>query len=152
MFSLFCRTHCCGFNTFYRMSKFNLVLQIWPIQSSGSWLLYIGNRGVTFGDFFTIFAYKILNIDVETTKFVSKMQTMNRITTKILKMKNVENFGQNWANFNKKCLFLTKIQFIQNDILRYNLSYSEAIAIKYKKFTESGIFNFWLFSILLNFS
>ena len=38
---------------------------------------YIGNRGVIFGAFFTIFAYKIVNIDVETIKIVSKMQTMN---------------------------------------------------------------------------
>ena len=43
---------------------------------------YIGNRGVIFGDFFTIFAYKIVNIDVESTKIVTKMQTMNRITKK----------------------------------------------------------------------
>ena len=66
---------------------------------------YIGNRGVIFGNFFTIFAYKIVNIDVESTKIVTKMQIMNRITQKILKMKN---FGQNWANFDKKCPFLQK--------------------------------------------
>ena len=65
-----------------------------------------------FGDFFTIFAYKIVNIDVETTKIVSKMQTMNRITTKILKMKNVESFGQNLAKFDKKKPFFTKLRFI----------------------------------------
>ena len=41
---------------------------------------YIVNIGVVFSDFFTIFAYKILNIDVESTKFVTKMQTMARIT------------------------------------------------------------------------
>ena len=69
---------------------------------------YIGNRGVIFGNFFTIFAYKIVNIDVESTKIVTKMQTMNRITKKILKMKDFENFGQNWANFDKKCPFLQK--------------------------------------------
>ena len=33
-----------------------------------------------FGDFFTIFAYKIVNIDVESTRIVTKTQTMNRIT------------------------------------------------------------------------
>ena len=44
--------------------------------------LYIGNRGVIFGDFFTIFAYKIVYIDVESTKIVTKMQTMNRISQK----------------------------------------------------------------------
>ena len=69
---------------------------------------YIGNRGVIFGDFFTIFAYKIFNIDVENTKFLTKMQTMDTITKKILKLKIFENFGQNWANFDKKCHFLQK--------------------------------------------
>ena len=56
---------------------------------------YIENIGVIFGDFFTIFAYKIFNIDVESTKIVSKMETMDRITKKILKIKYVENFCQN---------------------------------------------------------
>ena len=69
---------------------------------------YIGKRGVSFGDFFTIFAYKIVNIDVESTKIVTKMQAMYRITLKILKLKIFENFGQNWANFDKKCPFLQK--------------------------------------------
>ena len=69
---------------------------------------YIGKRGVIFGDFFTIFAYKIFNIDVENTKIVTKMQTMDIITKKILKLKIFENFGQNWANFDKKCHFLQK--------------------------------------------
>ena len=41
---------------------------------------YIENRGVIFGDFFTIFAYEIFNIDVESTKIVMKMQTIDRIT------------------------------------------------------------------------
>ena len=67
---------------------------------------YIGNRGVTFDDFFTIFVYKIVNIDVESTKIVTKMQAMDRITKKILKMKIFGNFGQLWANFAKKCHFL----------------------------------------------
>ena len=58
---------------------------------------YIVNRGVIFGDFFTIFAYKIVNIDVESTKIVTKMQTINRITKKIL---------EDLANFDKKCHFL----------------------------------------------
>ena len=62
---------------------------------SGGLDFYIENRGVIFGDFFTIFAYKIFNIDVESTKIVSKMEIMDRITKKILKMKFFENFGQN---------------------------------------------------------
>ena len=69
---------------------------------------YIGKRGVIFGDFFTISAYKIFNIDVENTKIVTKMQAMDRITKKILKLKFFENFGHNWANFDKKCHFLQK--------------------------------------------
>ena len=56
---------------------------------------YIGKRGVIFGDFFTIFAYKIFNIDVESTKIVSKMVIIDRITEKNFEMKNFENFGQN---------------------------------------------------------
>ena len=43
---------------------------------------YIGKRGVIFGDFFTIFAYKIFNIDVENTKIVTKMQIIDIITKK----------------------------------------------------------------------
>ena len=69
---------------------------------------YIGNKGVIFGDFFTLFVYKIVNIDVESTKIVTKMQTMDIITKKILKLEIFENFGQSWANFDKKCHFLQK--------------------------------------------
>ena len=47
---------------------------------------YIENRGVIFGDFFTVFAYKFFNIDVESTKIVSKMETMDRITKKIFEI------------------------------------------------------------------
>ena len=36
---------------------------------------------------------------------MSQRCTLNRITQKMLKMKN---FGQNWANFDKKCPFLQK--------------------------------------------
>ena len=53
MSSLFCRTHCCGFNTFYGMSKFNSVPKIWPIQFSESWLLYRKWRG----NFWCFFLY-----------------------------------------------------------------------------------------------
>ena len=44
---------------------------------------YVENRVVIFGYFFPIFACKIFNIDVESTKIVSKMNTMDRITKKI---------------------------------------------------------------------
>merc|ERR1712208_206108 len=66
---------------------------------------YIGNRGVIFGNFFTIFAYKIVNIDVESTKIVTKMQTMNRITQKILKMKIFENLVKIGHISTKNALF-----------------------------------------------
>ena len=56
---------------------------------------YIEERGVICGDYFTINAYKISNNDVESTKIVSKIETMDRITIKILKIKFFENFGQN---------------------------------------------------------
>ena len=56
---------------------------------------YIENRGVIFDDFCTIFAYKIFNIEVESTKIGSKIETIDRITKKILKMKIFETFGQN---------------------------------------------------------
>ena len=55
---------------------------------------------------FTIFAYTIFNIDVESNRIVTKMQTMNRITKRDLKD---ENFGQNLANFEKKCNFLQNV-------------------------------------------
>ena len=74
------------------------------------------------GDYFTIFAYKIFNINVESLKIVAKMLNMNKITKQILKMKFFENFGQNLANFDKKCHFLQKMWFIQNYILRYDLT------------------------------
>ena len=49
---------------------------------SGVLDFYIENIRVIFGDFFTIFANEIFNIDVESTKIVSKMETMDRITKK----------------------------------------------------------------------
>ena len=42
-----------------------------------------------------ISAYEIVNIDVEITKIVIKMQIMNRITKNL----RDKNFGQNLANF-----------------------------------------------------
>ena len=65
---------------------------------------------VIFGDFLTIFAYKIFNIDVENTKSVTKMQTMDIIAKKSWSWNFFEIFGQNWANFDKK-FGLFKITF-----------------------------------------
>ena len=45
---------------------------------------YIRKRGLIFGDFFTIFAYKIFNIGVESILIITKMQTMDRITKTFL--------------------------------------------------------------------
>ena len=53
---------------------------------------YIENIRAIFGDFLTIFAYEIFNIDVETIKIVTKIQTMSRIAKK---NHRYENFGQN---------------------------------------------------------
>ena len=53
-------------------------------------------------------------------------------------MNNFENFGQNWANFDKKCPFFTKMRFIQNHVLRYNLSYDEARVLKFGKFMQKN--------------
>ena len=61
---------------------------------SGGLDFYIENRGVIFGDFFTIFAYKIFNSDVESTKINSKIEIMDRITKKILKMKILVTIDQ----------------------------------------------------------
>ena len=53
---------------------------------------YIVNIEVILADFFTIFAYEIFIIDVETIKIVTKIQTMSRIAKK---NHRYENFGQN---------------------------------------------------------
>ena len=109
IFNLFCRSHCCCIKAFYGMSKFNSVPKISLIQFLGVLLdFYVVNAGLIFGDFFTIFAYKILNIDVECTKIVTKMQSMARITKKISKIEKFENFGQSWANIDKMCHFLQR--------------------------------------------
>ena len=104
-----CRTHCCGFDAFYGISKLKLVPKIWPIQYLGL-DFYIGNRGLIFGNFFTIFAFKIINIDVGSIKIISKMQTMNGITRKSWRWK----FYKFWTKFGKfqlKMHCLTKMWF-----------------------------------------
>ena len=84
--------------------------------------------------FITIFAYKIVNSDVESPNIVTKIQTMNRITKK----------SWRWN-------FFAKMWFIQNHILPYNLSYSEARVLKFgkcmqKKSTKnSQEAEFWIF-------
>ena len=87
------------------MSKFNSVPKIWLIQFPGVFDFCIENRGVIFGDFFTIFAYKIFNIDVESTNILSKMKIMDRIIKQILKMNIFESFGRSGPNFDKNAIF-----------------------------------------------
>ena len=83
------------------MSKFYLNVKIKLCLEDMTNLIFvgldfcIGNRGVIFGEFFIIFAYKIFNVDVESIKIVSKMDIMDRITKKILKIKIFEKFVQN---------------------------------------------------------
>ena len=60
--------------------------------------------------FFTIFAYKIFNIDVENTKIATKMQTMDIITKKILKLKFF------WKCLPKLVKFRQKMPFLQKKI------------------------------------
>ena len=83
---IFCRNRCCGFNTFYRISKFNLNVKIQlGLEDMSNLILWgidfhVGNRGVIVGKFFIIFAYKIFYTDVESTKIVTKMQIMDWTT------------------------------------------------------------------------
>ena len=79
--SSFRRTGCCGFNAFYGTSKFTCSEDM-TNSISGGLDFYTGNRGIIFGDFFTICAYNIFNIDVENTKVATKMPTMDIITKK----------------------------------------------------------------------
>ena len=66
------------------------------------------------------------------------MQTMNRITKQILKMKFFENLSQNMVNFDKKYIF-TKMRFIQNNIFRYNLSQNGARDLKFGECMQKKI-------------
>ena len=79
---------------------------------------YIENKRVNFGDFVTIFAYKIFNIDVESTKIVSKMEIMDRITKRILKIKFFENFGHD------PILIKTILLLLLKKLLGYSIIFS----------------------------
>ena len=108
----------------------------------------------------TTFANKIFNVDVDGSKNITKVKTIDRITKNL----DDENFWKFWSKlgkFRQKMPFFTKLRFIQNHILRYNLSYSDARVLKYgkcmqkkkyKKFTGSRILNFWLFDFYWFFS
>ena len=140
----------CGVRALYWMSKLNSVQKIWPIQFLGL-DFYIGNRGIIFSDFFTIFPYKIVNIEIESTKIVSKMQTINRITKKILKIKIFENFCQNWANFDKKC-DLFKITFCVITWARMKLETLNLVSVcrkKLQKTYKERNFEFLIFSLFI---
>ena len=107
MASLFCRTHRCGFNAFYWMSKFNSVPKIWPIQFLGSWLLYRKRRG-HFWWFFHYFSLQNLQYWCWKHQNCQKDADHGYNHKKVLKVTFFENFGQNWANFDKTCHFLQK--------------------------------------------
>ena len=149
MSSLYCRSHCCGFNAIYGMSQFNSVLKIWPIQFSGSLLLY-GKYRVIFVDFFTIFAYEIVNIDVESTKIVTKMQTMNRITKKSWRWKFLKILVKIDRISTKNAIFLQicdlfKITFCVITRARMKLVSWNLVTVcrkKLQKLVRSRIFNF----------
>ena len=68
------------FQRFLRNIKIQLCSKDMTNSISGSLDFHIGNIGVIFGVFFT----KICNIDIETTKIVTKMQNMGKITKKLL--------------------------------------------------------------------
>ena len=84
------------------------VLEIWPMQFSGVLTFIYGKRGVIFGDFLSIFACKIFNIDIESTKVVLKIQTMDRIKKKSWQIIFFENFGKNWAISSQNAIVLQK--------------------------------------------
>ena len=72
----------------------------------GSWLLYRQKRGNSRW-FFTILPIKSLILMLTTPKLLQRCWSWIELQ-KILKMKIVENFGQNWVNFDKKYNFLLK--------------------------------------------
>ena len=82
-----------------------------------------------FGDFLTIFACKIFNIDVESTKVVLKIQAMDRITKKYWKIIFFWKFWSKLGKLVKNCNFLQKC--IQNYILHYNLGLNDTRDMKF---------------------
>ena len=72
---------------------------------------YIVQKRETFWWFFTIFASKIFNIDVETIKIDTKMQTMDIITKKSWSW-NIWKFWPKLGKFRQKMPSITKMWFI----------------------------------------
>ena len=117
---------------------------------------YIENIGVIFGDFSIIFANKVFNIDVESTKIVTKMQTMERITEKILKMKIFENFGKIGQLSTKNALFTIKCNLFKMTFCNITWATVKLESWNWQFYAEKKThmkqnFEFWLFSILLFF-
>ena len=71
---------------------------------------YLENWGVIFGDFFTIFAYKIVNIDVESITIVTKMQTWME-SQKNLEYEEFLKFWSKLGKVRQKMPFLFKVTF-----------------------------------------
>ena len=114
---------------------------------------YIGNKGVIFGDFFTIFAYKISNIVVESTKIATKVHTMYRITKEYWRWIFLKILVK-IRPISTKMTFFTKVRFNQNHIFCYILSYSEARVLKFVKSIQNlkykkALIFFLLFSFLM---
>ena len=88
---------------------------------------------------FTIFAYRIVNINVESTKNVTKMRTMNRITKKIFEDEKFLKILLKLGKFRQKIPFCTKMRFTKTHILQYNSSYSEARFLKFGKSMQEKV-------------
>ena len=102
-------------STLFTEYKNSTLFQIYDQFNFQGFDFYIGKWGVIFGDFFTIFAYKIFNIDVENTKIANKMQTIDIIPKKILKLAKIGQIST------KNVIFLQKYDIFKIT-LRYNLS------------------------------
>ena len=58
---------------------------------------------------------------------------------KILNMKSFRKFWLKLTKFGQKMPFFTKMRFIQNYIMRYNLSYNEARDMKFRECMQKKI-------------
>ena len=121
MSSLFRRTHWCGFNAFYRMSKFNSVPKIWPIQFLGFWLLYRKKKG-HFWWFFHYFCLQKLQYWCWKHKNCLRDADYGYNCRKMSWSWKFWKYWRKLDKFRQKMPFYTKKRFIQNYILRYNLS------------------------------
>ena len=90
------------------MSKVNTVPKIWPIQFSGSCVLYVKKRDNFWWFFYYFCPSSILML--KTSKLSQRCEPWIE-SQKILKMKYFENFGQILANLDENANFLQKSMF-----------------------------------------